>query len=286
YVASNAVFEIDDSQFWSHKKFTFPNVKDGSILEYTYQIESPYFLNFGSWSFMNELPTLYSELHTEIPGNFIYNRTLYGDRKLDIDQAEIKKSCFHLSGFKVPGDCESATYMMKNVPAYYEEKHMLSPRNYMPALKFELVEIIDLDESYNTFAKTWKDLDKRFKNDKDLGRQLKYSSIFKEKLPTSILAISDELERAKSIYYYIQKSINWNGQTRDLRGIRVKEAFEEGVGNSTEINLALINAFEAANIESQIMLLASRDRALPSKQYPILTDFNYVVVFLKIGKEK
>ncbi len=286
FVSQNAVFDAEESQYWSQKKFAFPNVRDGSILEYSYQIESPYFAMFGGWEFMNPLPTIYSELHTEIPGNFNYNRTLYGDRELDVNKAEIKKDCFHLPGFRVPGDCESATYVMKNVPAFTEEKYMLAPSNYMPALKYELVEIIDLNESRDTYAKTWKDVDRRFKNDKDLGRQLKYSEFFKGKLPQDILTISDDIERATAVYHFIQKNMNWNKKVRIFSDIRVKEAFEEGVGNSSEINLALINSLEAAGLDAKIMMIATRDVALPSKQYPILTDFNYAIVFLQINNQK
>lgn len=286
FVSQNAVFDAEESQYWSQKKFAFPNVRDGSILEYSYQIESPYFAMFGGWEFMNPLPTIYSELHTEIPGNFNYNRTLYGDRELDVNKAEIKKDCFHLPGFRVPGDCESATYVMKNVPAFTEEKYMLAPSNYMPALKYELVEIIDLNESRDTYAKTWKDVDRRFKNDKDLGRQLKYSEFFKGKLPQDILSISDDIERATAVYHFIQKNMNWNKKIRIFSDIRVKEAFEEGVGNSSEINLALINSLEAAGLDAKIMMIATRDEALPSKQYPILTDFNYAIAFLQINNQK
>ncbi len=286
FVAKEAFFDNDENPYWSTIKFTFSNVQDGSILEYTYQIETPYFSNMGRWSFMNELPTIYSELHTEIPGNFSYNRSLYGDRELDVNHAEIKKSCFHLQGFRVPADCESATYVMKHVPAFKEEKYMLDKRNYMPSLKFELKKIIDLDESKRHYTTTWKEVDYRFKHDKDLGRQLKYSSFFKEKIPASILSISDELERAKAVYYYIQKHITWNGEMRILSGIRVKQAFETKTGNSSEINLSLINALEAAGINAKIMLISTRDRPLPSKQYPVLTDFNYAVVHLKIKDQK
>lgn len=286
YVTSNAIFDINESPYWSLVRFTFPNVKDGSILEYTYQIESPFFSNIGTWEFMNDLPTLYSELQTKIPGNFSYNRSLYGDRELDINHAEIKKSCFQLPGFKVAADCESATYAMKNVPAFKKEEFMLSERNYKPSLKFELIETIDFDESRLPFARNWKEIDRRFKYDKDFGRQLKHTSFFKEQLPSSILSTSNKLERAKAVYYFIQDHFNWNGHNRILSDIRVKNAFERKEGNSSEINLSLINALEAADIESHIMLVPTRDRALPSKQYPILTDFNYAIVYLTIDGQK
>jgi hypothetical protein len=286
YISKESFFDNAENPYWSTIKFTFPNVRNGSILEYSYQVETPYFSLLGGWEFMNELPTIYSELHTEIPGNFIYNRSLYGDRELDVNHAEIKKSCFHLPGFKVPGDCESATYIMKHIPAFKEEKYMLSRNNYIPALKFELKKIIDLDESKKNYTTTWKEVDNRFKNDKDLGRQLKYANFFKEKMPASILSIADDLDRAKAVYYYIQERMNWNGQKNILSGIRVKEAFESKSGNSSEINLSLINALEAAGLNAKIMLISTRDRAIPSKQYPVLTDFNYAIVFLKIKDQK
>jgi len=286
YVGENATFDTDESKYWSLKKITFANVQDGSILEYSYRIETPYFFNFGGWSFMNDLPTVYSELHTEIPGNYTFNRTLYGDRKLDVDYAEIKIDCFHLPGFQLAADCESATYAMKGIPAFKEEKFMLSRDNYMPALRFELRDIVNLDESRTTYSKSWDDVDHEFRYDKDLGRQLKYTNFFKEQLPVSVINLSDELERAKAVYYFIQEKMAWNNETRILSDIRVKEAFENKKGNSSEINLGLINALESVGLDAKIMLLATRDRAMPTKQYPVLTDFNYAVVYLNINNTK
>lgn len=286
FVGENAVFDIKEGKHWSRKRFTFANVQDGSILEYTYRIETPYLFNFGGWAFMNDLPTHYSELHTEIPGNYRYNRVLYGGRKLDVNHAEIKLDCFHLRGFKLAADCESATYAMKNVPAFKEEKNMLSKNNYIPSMKFELRDVVHIDESKTTYSKSWNDVDREFQYDKDLGRQLKYGSFFKEQLPASVTSIANELERAKAVYYFIQEKMAWNNETEILQDIRVKEAFEKKAGNSSEINLGLINALEAAGLNAKIMLLSTRENALPTKQYPVLTDFNYAIVFLTINNEK
>lgn len=283
YVGDNAIFDTDETVNWSNIKFTFPNVQNGSILEYTYRIETPYFFNFGSWEFQSEMPVLYSELHTEIPGNFSYNRTLFGTFPLAINHAEIKKACFVLNGFAVPGDCESATYAMKNLPAFKKEDYMLSQKNYIPRMKYELIEMVDLTGSKSTYTNTWEDVDKKFKYDKDLGRQLKYADFFKEQLPASLFSIPDDLERAKAIYYYFQKNMFWNNENRILSDIRVKDAFEDKKGNSSEINLGLINALEAAGLDVKIMLIATRNQPLPTKQYPVLTDFNYAIVSLNIN---
>ncbi|WP_347374279.1 DUF3857 domain-containing protein [Aequorivita sp. Q41] len=285
HVQQDAIFDVDESLNWSQKKFTFPNIQNGSILEYTYRIETPYFFSLGSWEFQSELPVLYSELHTELPGNFSYNRILTGDFPLAVNHAELKKTCFVLNGFDKPGDCESATYVMKNLPAFKEEKYMLSKENYIAKIKYEVIQIVDLQGLKKTYTNTWEDVDSKFKKDKDLGRQLKYANYFKEQLPTELFLITDDLERAKAIYYYFQKTMFWNNKSRILSDIRVKDAFENKTGNSSEINLGLINALESAGLDAKIMLIATRDQPLPTTKYPVLTDFNYAMVYLKIKTE-
>lgn len=285
YVSESAIFDTDENRNWSLRKFTFPDVQDGSILEYTYQIETPYLSNIGNWSFGDEIPTIYSELQTELPGNYIYNRTLYGDQKLFIDQAEIKKSCFQPPGFRKAADCELAVYAMQHVPAYKKEPYMLSMDNYRPAIYFELVESFRSANEYTTYSKTWRNVDDRLKTSSNFGRQLKEDKYFKESLPNSILSIKDPLERAKAVYYFIQNHYTWNEKYRILSDINVKDAFQSKSGNISEINFSLLNALEAAGIDAEIMLLPSRGNALVTKQHPTLFSFNYVIVYAKIKGE-
>lgn len=285
YVSESAIFDTDEHRNWSLRKFTFPDVQDGSILEYTYQIETPYLTNFGNWYFGGEIPTIYSELEILIPGNYTYNRTLYGDQKLYIDHAEIRKACFHPQGFRKAADCEHAVYAMRYIPAYKEEPYMLSIDNYRPALHFELVESIWNLHNQTRYSKTWKDVDTRLKNNSDFGRQLTHQKFFEENLPNHILAIADPMERAKAIYYFIQKHYTWNGKYRILSDIHVRNAFRSKIGNISEINFSLFNALEAAGIDAEIMLLPSRENALVTKVHPTLFSFNYAIVYMNINGE-
>lgn len=286
FVSDNAIFDTDETENWSLKKFTFPNVQDGSILEYTYRIESPYFFNLGSWNFQGPLPVIYSEFQTDIPGNWQYNRTLLGNRKLNVNRVELKKNCFHLRDYSAQADCESATYVMENVPALKKERYMLSEKNYISRIKYELINYTNFNGKKTSYTGTWEDTDKVFKLDKSLGQQLKYDSYFKKQIPEAILSIGNDLERAKAVYYFFQDKMNWNGKYWLFSNINVKDAFEQRKGNSSEINLGLINALKAAGLEAKIMLIATRNFELPTRHYPVLTDFNYAMVFLTINNEK
>ena len=89
YLKQASIFTEDPVSNWGVKKFTFPNVQDGSVLEYRYTIESPYFSNLGGWQFQSTIPKLYTEFETEIPGNYVYRRSLVGNEELYINDVRI-----------------------------------------------------------------------------------------------------------------------------------------------------------------------------------------------------
>ena len=285
YVSTNDVFNINQSKDIKLTRFTFPDIKDGSILEYKYVIESPFFFNLNGWEFQHNIPTLYSEFLNEIPGNFKYNRVLKGGRKLDIDEASIKKNCFYIEGY-TPADCESTIYVMKNIPAFKNESYMLAKSNYLASVEYELKEFLDYSGLNNKFTKTWEDVDDEFKTDKDIGRQLNNNNFLKRNLPENILNISDELNKAKAIYTFIQGHFKWNEKQRLFNNVRVRDAFESKVGNTSEINLALINALQAADLDAKLVLISTRENGLPTFTYPVLTDFNHAIVLLTVNDEK
>ena len=285
YVPADAIYTINQSKDFNVVRFTFPDIKDGSVLEFKYKLLSPFFFNFNGWQFQNDLPTLYSEFVNEIPGNFNYKRVLKGGRKLDVEDVSLKKSCFHVEGY-TSADCEVVIYAMKNIPAFKEEKYMLAKSNYVASLQYELRDFLDYSGSKNTFSKTWEDVESEFKHDKDIGRQLNNNNFLKKNVPESILAIPNQLEKAKAIYNFIQEHFKWNGKNRLFTDVRVRDAFKDKVGNTSEINLALINALQAADLDAKLVLISTRENGLPTATYPVLTDFNRAIVLLTVNNKE
>ena len=68
----------NQSKFYDAKKFAIPNVKEGSVIEVFYTLESPFVFQFRSWEFQSEIPKLQSEFWALIPGNYLYNVSLRG----------------------------------------------------------------------------------------------------------------------------------------------------------------------------------------------------------------
>ncbi len=85
-VNTNQVEDIKINDQWSKKKFTFPEVKPGAIIEYRYTVASLDFEKLDNWYFQREIPTLWSELRFQIPMPFVYLVTFENNRQLAADE--------------------------------------------------------------------------------------------------------------------------------------------------------------------------------------------------------
>ena len=283
YLSKDNIFKDKISDNWSEVKFTMPNLKENSIIEYEYIKESPFKFNFKGWEFQAEIPKIKSEFYALIPGNYVYNRRLNGFQKLSVNESKIKKRCFSVSGVAGEADCEELFYTMENIPAFIEEDFMTSRDNYLSAIKFELSEYKGFTGINQSYTKKWKDVDKEFKGDKNVGKQLKKVDYLEKRLPQDVLKGVNDLNKAKKIYNFIKNHFTWNHKTRLFSDVNVKEAFSSKIGNSTEINIALINGLTAVGFDAEIVLLSTRENGLPTQLYPVMTDFNYGIAKLNIG---
>lgn len=283
-VMADDIYDVEVSERWSEKRFTFSNVQEGSILEYTYEVQSPFFYNLNGWQFQEDIPKIYTEYNAKIPGNYIYNRSLLGKLELDVNEATIKSNCFSIPGTSDQADCEVLQYVMKDVPAFKDdEEYMLAPSNYRSRLEFELSEYEGFNGRKQRFTKSWKDVDKEFRTDRDIGGQLRKKNYFERNLPLELITgEEDDLAKAINLYNFVKSHYSWNGKYGIFRDNKVKKAFDEGVGNVAEINITLINLLNASGLDADLMLMSTRKHGLPKRSHPVMSDFNYVIAKLDI----
>lgn len=286
YLEKDQIFSVDLSNYYSEKRFTFPNAKPGSVLEYRYTLQSPFIYNFEGWDFQADIPKVYSEFNARIPANYRYNRTLKGFQELAINEASVEKRCFEIQEFRDKADCELLRYAMKDIPAFKEEAFMLSKNNYISRIAFEMSELIRFDGTKEAFTKTWKAVDTDMRKDKDIGAQVRKNNYFKNQLPETILNESSELKKAQKIYNFIKNHYTWNGEYGLFRDANVRQAFQNESGNVAEINISLINSLLAADLKTETVMLSTRAKGLPTQKHPVMSDFNYLIAKVTIdGKE-
>lgn len=283
HLSLNNVYKEQINSNWKEVKFTMPNLKEGSIIEVSYTLVTPFKFNLTGWKFQSEIPKLFSEYKASIPGNYVYNRKLVGGLKLKTNTSTIKKNCFYVSGYSGSANCEEVTYAMENIPAFVEEEYMTSPNNFKSKIKFELAKSIWFDGTTNKYTTGWKEVDKEFKSDKNIGTQLRKTKYFEQLIPLDIQNIQNDLEKAKAVYTFIQDYFTWNQKYGIFKNASVKEALENKTASASEINISLINALKSVDLKAELVLISTRNNGFPTTQYPVITDFNYVLAKVNIN---
>lgn len=276
------IFKEKTSRYTAQTKFTLPNLQDGSIIEYSYVISMPNIFNFKSWKFQSDIPKLHSEFIAFIPGLYNYNVVLRGPLKLSDTKAEIERECMRING--TPIDCSKMTYTMKDIPAFIEEDYMTAPVNFKSAINFELSDYTLLSGGKVNVTKTWKSIEYELTSDRSFGSQMKKKDAFKEVMPELLKNTTDDLSKAKAVYAYISKNIKSNGYIGIYSETDVKKALATHSGNTGDINLALISALTAANLDAEALILSTRNNGELNRLFPVISNFNYVVVKLNIGE--
>jgi len=277
------IYRVVEDKHNTTIKFAMPALRKGCVIDIKYQIESPYYWNhFHTWLFQDDIPKVYSKFEAFIPGFWTYNATLRGYLKLSENKADAEQGCFSYHG--ASAGCSHLMFAMRDVPAFAEEEHMVSAKDYLSGVYFQLVEFQNLNtgakEKYST---DWRDIDRQLKEDYQVSGQMKRKDIFKERVSAALAGKTDSLEKAKTVYALVQKSFKWNNSYSYWSQDGIKKAIEAHTGAAGDINLSLIAALAAAGVPAQAVLLSTRDHGSINKLYPTITDFNYVIARVSIG---
>jgi hypothetical protein len=275
YLQDKDIFTQKEGENWTEKKFTLPNIKVGSVIEYKYSILSPY-LSIKDWSFQSEIPKIKSELDLSILGNYKYNIKIIGLLNLDKSDVSVDKKCVYIDGIG-DGACSVLSYGINNIPAFKEEDYMLSKKNYISKITFDLKSHTSYRGVTENLTTTWQEADKSLKK-QFFNNQTSKKSFFKKNIPEEIITTENTLERTKKVFDFIKNHFTWNDKYWTNEDAKVKQAFQEKIGDVGEINISLYNSLKAADIDANLVVLSTRNNGLPTKLFPVIYDYNYVIV--------
>lgn len=281
-VEKDQIFTEKIDENYTRINFTFPKVSEGCVLHYRYKIRSPFKFNFTNWRFQESIPKLYSQFQSNIPAVYRYRTKLMGLVELKSHTSRLERNCINYQQIKA--DCAIDTYIMENIPAFRSEDYMLSKENYIAQIEYEL-ESIDWIDGRTDYTKNWKDVDKEIRTAYSIGRESKKENFFKKNLPETITDQQYGLDKAKNIYYYFLKKLQWNENHTIFRDFDVKKSYQNKGGNLAEIHTVLLNALKSQGFKANTLLLSTRENGLVTKLFPVISEFNYALVKLDFEGE-
>lgn len=300
-LGSKAVFQDKISEDITDVRFAMPNVREGSIIEYSYALTSDFLNVLPSWNFQNSVPVLYSEITTKIPEYFKYKTLMKGYELPEINEQTTGSQGIIITipgqindpSGRIPGRTPARTHRINakvaisrlvssNVPAFIKEPYLASAKDYMSGVEFELSSVNFPGQFTEDISHSWESITKNLLESGSFGRQLDRSGFLNSVVESINDSSEGEFEKMAQAYATIQNKMRWDERNRIYATSTLRDAYDEGAGSSSDINLMLVLLLRELGLDASPVLISTRNNGLVHPARVMLSQFNYVIAQVRI----
>jgi hypothetical protein len=257
-VDPNLIYKQKISKNLKSLTFAFPDVKNGSVIEFSY-IWKIYTWYLPFWFFQSNIPQRYSEIKTSI-NLFSHIEVAY-----NVNQPFVKDSDDVIGPKNNPAGVIHKR-AISNVPSFKEEPFMTPINDNLPRVIFK-----------STRA-SWFKVHRDLLNDDDFGKQFIYRLPDEKDILAKIRLLKNKELIIDSIFNLVKNRMTWNKEDEWYTIDGIHKAWGKKTGNSTEINLILYRLLSEAGIKAFPMVLSTPDNGNIDVNNPNLSQFDKTVI--------
>jgi hypothetical protein len=290
------VFVTAEGKRYKEAKFTFPGVKEGSIIEYTYTtISEEYPDELPEWKFQWErYPCLFSDYKIEVPETMSFVFMRQGVHAYSVDKGSTSTISYPViqkneSGLTtteqrlyVTATAIKHDWALKDLPAFGDEVFLTTPENYLDKISFQLSGHADGERTYN-YHDSWKAVNAELLGNSRFGATLDDEDEAVGRLAEKISDDGDERAKAKAVYYYVSQHYTCTNYFNFYLRSNFQDVIKTNNGTVGDINLLLIALLRKKHLHADPVLLSTREFGFNMVSYPILEKLNYVIVRLNLS---
>ncbi|MGZ5197520.1 MAG: DUF3857 domain-containing protein, partial [Kaistella sp.] len=266
-ISKDEKFKSKEDKNYNITKFAFANVKNGSVVEYSYTLLTPFLSSTPRVLIEEEIPARYVEYVLDSPKPLGYTINYKGD--LSPTHRVIEEKQMYGNAY------QTYRFAYENVPAYKEEKYVMNNNNYKTGIKAELNSTL-INDVFKYYATNWEDIRQRLYQHEDFGLQLDKDGLVKNLLPSEIKDLPT-LQKADAVLKFVQKNYTWNKQDEVFTDKGIRNLISTKVGNTAEINLMLTMLLRSVGINADPVVLSTVNRGFLLAYNPSISQLNYVV---------
>jgi len=290
------VTKVDKSNIFKDKntdydieKIAFPNVREGSVIEYLFRIVYPGYSYIPEWDFQQGYPVLWSQYDVTVPRLFDYFVKNQGYRPYTLDTTVYTSGEFPIrfasgAGGVWSGPVVHRIWALHDIlPLEKAEPYTTTLRNHAQKVQFQLsaVRFGDYTKTYHT---TWPELTGELLRNPDFGSPLTDRNRWLDDDLQKLGAKGDmSLQTAEKIYAYVRDQFTCIGEKGIYLSQPLRKTWEERKGTIADLNLLLTALYRHAGFEASPVLLSTREHGYPVESFPMLADYNYLIARVSVG---
>ena len=122
------IFKTDMSYNFNQVSFTLPNVKEGSVIEFSYKISSPFIWNIDEFRFQYTIPIMKMNAELRTPKGYRFKQTFKGYQN-------VYPNTYTKLDNRIGMEVVVNEYKAENMPALEEEQYVDNLENYCSGVK-------------------------------------------------------------------------------------------------------------------------------------------------------
>lgn len=277
-MSSKYVFKEQVSDNVMRMKFSIPEVKVGSIIEFKYCITSPRYADVPSWYFQKSEPIRYSYYSAEIPEWFRYHLESRGSAPMT-SKEEKTSIQFSTSNGLVPVGATKYVFEAENLRGIKNEKLIYCKNDYSQRVDFELMGIDVPGSVYKNYTSTWADVRKYIADELEVESRMKVKNPYAEEMKALDLAEKPVGVKASRLFALLKSKLKWD-KNYAIYCKNPLNAVKEGKGSNIELNYIYMSMLKDAGIPSTMMFVRRRSNGrLPISHASIDNLNTFIVAF-------
>ncbi len=259
----------------NQERFSIPNVKEGSIIEYSYYVRYENRASFNSWYFQTDIPVAYSRYTVKIPEYLDYKQILTGS--LPLSDYQQKSSIGRVSN--VTFNVNEKTFIARNVPAFESEPFISNKENYISKIKFLLSGTSFPNSTVQRFTpNSYMELSKKIASDEYHSGVYKNNNFLNDEIELLKTGKQSDVEIIKAIYTHVQSEYTVD---KEILSTNLRRIFNEKRGWRQDINMILTAMLQNAGYESYLVKVSTKGNGPLNQVYCSSSNFNYTICLVK-----
>ena len=237
-------------------KFTIPNVKVGTVIEYEYTIVSPRYYRIPTWYSQLSIPVLKSHCDITYDSDFQFSAEAKGYERQTLDRKPTQVS-YSFRGQLYNQPAIELSIDAENMPAIKDEKMVTNAKVYATRVEFELRSVGIPGVFYKDLTSNWAQVKKNLGEECHFDKCLKIKNPYKAEMDAMNLSELKAVDKANAIFHLLKEKLKWN-EDYALWTEDPLDAVKEGKGNNAQLNFILISMLNDAGITCTPILVKFR----------------------------
>ncbi|MCB9071758.1 MAG: DUF3857 domain-containing protein [Prevotellaceae bacterium] len=278
--------KVDEN--WNVVKFSIPNVKVGTVIEYRYKYSSNNPYSIDSWKIQESVPVFKSIYEVLIPAYYQYRFQTKGYEYIDCQKSTQSRAYdirFNTgAGYinkTVNVPLNRLVFIADTLPALKDEPFVWCKNEYRTLVDFELFGVQFPGAIFEGYSSSWKKVKELLLEHEYFGAHIKGLSRLKNPFwglqEQARLDTMDTENQIRSLFQILKSRMQWDG-SYTLMSRTISEAIRQGKGSNADLNFVFLRMLSDANIKAYPVLICERDKGSLPLQTPSIDKLTTFVI--------